>query len=148
MFRFSLMDLAIDQAVKAELVGEVPVGAVISYHQTPLSFAHNMVIANADPTAHAEILAIRQACELLNTHILAGCSMYVTLEPCAMCAKAISLARISKLYFGAYDFKTSAVFHGENMLYCRRDMPEVIGGVKEQQCSSMLTDFFIARRKN
>lgn len=146
MFSFSIMDIAIDAAKRASTAEEVPVGAVIAIGNEIISVAYNRVIEMHDPTAHAEVLAIRDACQKLKTCMLTDCQMYVTLEPCAMCTKAILLSRIKKIYFGAYNFKTGAIFHGENMLYSKQNILEVIGGVKERECSDVLRDFFMARR--
>ena len=147
MFDFDFMDIEINASRKASVNEEVPVGAVITRGNKVISVAYNKVIEMHDPTAHAEILAIREACSKLETCMLTDCQMYVTLEPCAMCTKAILLSRIKKVYFGAYNFKTGAIFHGENMLYSKQNILEVIGGVKERECSDVLRDFFIARRK-
>lgn len=147
MFDFDFMDIAINASRSASVNEEVPVGAVITRGGDVISVAYNRVIEMHDPTAHAEVLAIREACSKLETCMLTDCQMYVTLEPCAMCTKAILLSRIKKVYFGAYNFKTGAIFHGENMLYSKQNILEVIGGVKERECSDVLRDFFVARRK-
>lgn len=140
------MRIAISAAYEADQKGEVPIGAVIVRNGEVISAAHNLVISNNDPTAHAEVVAIREACRKLHTHILDDCEMYVTLEPCAMCAKAILLARMKKLYFGAYNFKAGSIFHGENMVHLFENLLEVIGGVEETTCSLILKRFFEARR--
>jgi cytosine deaminase len=134
------MELAIEEAQKAKLRGSVPIGAVIVRNNMLVSTAGNEVIKNSDPTAHAEILAIRRACFSLKSHIIDDCDIYVTLEPCAMCAQAISLARIRRLYFGAYDTKRGAV----NRWVISRT--EIIGGVSEIQCTKILQNFFSERR--
>ncbi len=146
MFDCSRMDIAVKAAVTALSEGEVPIGAAIFKNGNSIAVEHNRVIALCDPTAHAEVLAIRRACQLLKTNILIDCVMYVTLEPCAMCAKAIMLSKISKIYFGAYNFKTGAIFHGENMIHLHQNILEVIGGVKETECSQVLKHFFLTRR--
>ena len=97
-------------------------------------------------TAHAEILAIRRACTYLKTHMLTECDLYVTLEPCAMCAQAISLARIRRLYFGAYDVKYGAIVHNARVFSHSLHKPEYIGGVLETQCAKILQQFFQKRR--
>lgn len=140
------MRIAISAAYEADRKGEIPIGAVIVSNGEVISAAHNLVISHNDPTAHAEVVAIREACIKLHTHMLGDCEMYVTLEPCAMCAKAILLARMKKLYFGAYNFKTGSIFHGENMVYLFENLLEVIGGVEETACSLILKRFFEARR--
>lgn len=140
------MESAINEAFEASLRGSVPVGALITFENNIISRAGNETIANKDPTAHAEILAIRRACLILDTHILDACNIYVTLEPCAMCAQAISLARIKRLYFGAYDKKYGGVEHGCRVFDHAIHKTEIIGGVFETQCSKILQDFFKKRR--
>ncbi|HZJ11532.1 MAG TPA: nucleoside deaminase, partial [Methyloceanibacter sp.] len=113
-----------------------------------LARAGNRTLALRDPTAHAELLAIRAACELLGSERLISCDLYVTLEPCAMCAAAISFARISRLYFGAADPKGGAVEHGPRFFSqatCHH-APEVIGGLSESKSASLLREFFASRR--
>jgi tRNA(Arg) A34 adenosine deaminase TadA len=143
------MDLALAEAEAARDLGEVPIGAVIvSPSGAVLSRAGNRTLALRDPTAHAELLAIRQACAELGSERLADCDLYVTLEPCAMCAAAISLARIKRLYFGAADPKGGAVEHGPRFFQqptCHH-APEVIGGIGEARASTLLKAFFAARR--
>lgn len=143
------MDAAISQAKKAYEIGEVPVGAIITQNGHVLASSHNLVITNNDPTAHAEIMAVRLACDKLETMYLDDCEIFVTLEPCVMCMKAIILAKIKKLYFGAYSFKTGAVFHEKNMLQCNnRFNLKVVGGLKETECSVLLKNFFISIRED
>jgi tRNA(adenine34) deaminase len=143
------MDLALAEAEAARDLGEVPIGAVIvSPSGVVLSCAGNRTLALRDPTAHAELLAIRQACAELGSERLADCDFYVTLEPCAMCAAAISLARIKRLYFGAADPKGGAVEHGPRFFQqptCHH-APEVIGGIGEARASALLKAFFATRR--
>ncbi|WP_410519515.1 nucleoside deaminase [Candidatus Anaplasma sp. TIGMIC] len=121
---------------------EVPVGAVIVKDKVIISRAHNLTVNDLDPTAHAEILAIRRACSLLSSHILSDCDMYVTLEPCAMCAQAISFARIRRLYFGAYNEKLGGVENGAQVFKHCTHVPEVYGGFFEQENSNVLKEFF------
>ena len=143
------MALALAEAEAARDLGEVPIGAVIvSAEGEVLAAAGNRTLALRDPTAHAELLAIRAACAKFGSERLTGCDLYVTLEPCAMCAAAISFARIRRLYFGAPDPKGGAVEHGPR-LYARptcHHAPEVIGGLSEARATSLLKDFFAARR--
>jgi tRNA(adenine34) deaminase len=143
------MDLAFAQAISARDLGEVPIGAVVvSAGGEVLASAGNSTLALHDPTAHAELLAIRAACAKLGSERLVGCDLYVTLEPCAMCAAAISFARIRRLYFGAPDPKGGAVEHGPRFFAqgtCHH-APEVIGGLGESQAASLLRDFFTRRR--
>ena len=143
------MATALEQARAAAAAGEVPVGAVLlGPDGEVLAAAHNLVEARKDPTAHAEILAIRAAAAALGSPRLADCGLYVTLEPCAMCAQAISLARIRRLYFGAYDPKGGGVEHGARVFShatCHH-APEVYGGLFEAEASALLKDFFQERR--
>lgn len=147
--RSSPMALALDQARAAAERGEAPVGAVIvSQSGDVLAAAGNRTLELKDPTAHAEILAIRAACEKLGNERLNGHDLHVTLEPCAMCAGAISLARIRRLYFGAEDPKGGGVEHGPRFFAqatCHH-APEVYGGIGESEASALLKDFFRARR--
>ncbi len=140
---------ALAEAEAAGLAGEVPIGAVvIGPEGEVLGRAGNRTLARRDPTAHAEMLAIREACEALESERLPGCDLYVTLEPCAMCAAAISFARIRRVYFGAPDPKGGAVEHGPRFFTqatCHH-APEVYGGIAETRAASLLKRFFTARR--
>ena len=138
------MAMALQVAERAAARGEVPVGAVIVQDGKLLVRAGNRVEADKDPTAHAEMLAIRAAAEMLDAPRLPDCDLYVTLEPCAMCAAAISFARIRRLYFGAYDPKGGGVENGTRFFgqpNCHH-APEVFGGIAETECSALLKDFF------
>jgi len=143
------MDLALEEAEAARDLGEVPIGAVVvSTDGEVLARAGNRTLALRDPTAHAELLAIREACARLGSERLTGCDLYVTLEPCAMCAAAISFARIRRLYFGAPDPKGGAIEHGPrffHQLTCHH-APEVLGGIGEAKAAALLKAFFAARR--
>ena len=142
------MDLALDAARQAAERGEVPVGAVIVKDGAVLATAGNRTIADHDPTAHAEILALREAARLIGSERLIECDLYVTLEPCAMCAGAISFARIRRLYFGASDPKGGAVEHGPRFFSqptCHH-APEIYGGLGELDASTLLKEFFKVRR--
>ena len=143
------MDLALDEARAAAGRGEVPVGAVVvDADGSVLAKAGNRTLELRDPTAHAEILAVRAAAEALGSERLIDCDLYVTLEPCVMCAGAISFARIRRLYFGASDPKGGAVEHGPRFFSqptCHHT-PEIYGGIGETASSSLLRDFFAARR--
>ena len=146
----SPMLVALEQARTGFNAEEVPVGAVIIESQTGkiISKAHNRVQQLQDPTAHAEILAIRSASYKVSNARLTNLDLFVTLEPCAMCAHAISLARINKLVFGAYDPKNGGVEHGARIFSnaaCNH-IPEIIGGVYETEASDILREFFKARR--
>jgi tRNA(adenine34) deaminase len=143
------MDLALEQAMRARDLGEVPIGAVVvSADGEVLAGAGNRTLAMRDPTAHAELLAIRAACAKLGSERLTDCDLYVTLEPCAMCAAAISFARIRRLYFGAADVKGGAVEHGPRFFAqatCHH-APEVVGGLGETKAGALLKQFFATRR--
>ncbi len=142
------MQQALDLAQKAASSGEVPVGAVIVQNGNVIAKAHNLTETDNDPSAHAELLAIRAACKFLKSTRLPDCDLYVTLEPCAMCAGLISFARIRRLYFGAYDPKGGGVEHGGRFYQqptCHH-APEVIGGVMESDCALVLKDFFADKR--
>ncbi|MCI0598845.1 MAG: nucleoside deaminase [Beijerinckiaceae bacterium] len=128
--------------------GEVPVGAVIARDGKIVSRAGNQTLRDKDPTAHAEILAIRRACLAEQSERLSGYDIYVTLEPCAMCAAAISLARLRRLYFAAPDAKGGAVEHGPRIFAqpaCHH-APEIYGGIRESEAAEILRSFFAARR--
>ena len=143
------MDLALEQAEHARDLGEVPIGAVVvSATGEVLASAGNRTLVLRDPTAHAELLAIRAACAKLGSERLSDCDLYVTLEPCAMCAAAISFARIRRLYFGASDAKGGAVEHGPRFFAqasCHH-APEVVGGLGETKAATLLKEFFAQRR--
>ncbi|MCX7338524.1 MAG: nucleoside deaminase, partial [Alphaproteobacteria bacterium] len=111
-----------------------------------VSATHNLVKHRNDPTAHAEILAIQRATKILNTPYLENCDIYVTLEPCPMCASAIAWSRLRRLYFGAYDPKGGGVIHGPRVLEYTFQKPEIIGGILEKECGLLLSDFFKNRR--
>lgn len=149
MNHFTLMTAALQQAKLAEQQGEVPVGAILvdeSGHV--VAQGYNLTLQNCDPTAHAEINVIRQACKNLETERLEGFSIYVTLEPCPMCATALSFARIKNIYYGAFDPKGGGIDHGpyvydqETCLH----KPNVYGGILEKECGRVLTDFFRKKR--
>ena len=135
---------ALDEAEAAALRGEVPVGAVIVSDGVIVGRAGNRILELQDPTAHAEILAIREAGQILGSERLIGCDLYVTLEPCTMCAGAISLARINRLYFGASDKKGGGVLQGARFFSqptCHH-RPEIYDGIDEKRSETMLKAFF------
>ncbi len=139
---------AFDAARQAAAAGEVPVGAAVARAGKILAVAGNRTLRDRDPTAHAEILAIRAACRELGQERLVDWDLYVTLEPCAMCAGAISLARVRRLYFGAEDIKGGGVENGPRFFSqptCHHQ-PEVYGGLREIEAATLLRDFFLARR--
>lgn len=139
---------ALQQAEAAFAMGEVPVGAVVVRDGTVIAAARNRVEADQNPQAHAEMLAIAEACRVLGRKWLEDCDLYVTLEPCPMCAGALSLARIRRVYYGAADPKSGGVDHGPRVFAqptCHH-APEVIAGVEERRCGELLTAFFAQRR--
>ena len=142
------MSIALEEARAAGARGEVPVGCVVVRDGTIVARAGNRTIADHDPTAHAELIAIRAAASTLGSERLADCDLYVTLEPCAMCAAAMSFARIRRLYFGAADAKGGAVEHGVCFFAAPtcHHRPEVYGGINESECGELLKSFFQARR--
>ena len=139
---------AIEAAKEALLVNEVPVGAVVVRNGEVVSKAHNTTISDKDPTAHAEINAIRQACKVLQSSRLDDCDLYVTLEPCPMCAQAISASRIRRLYIGALDFKGGGVIHGPKIFSHSTAFHkvEIYDGIHAHECGALLSEFFKARR--
>ena len=143
------MRQAIDQARNAATVGEVPVGAVLVREGRVVATGYNQPIGSHDPTAHAEIRAMRAAAELLGNYRLLDCDLYVTLEPCAMCAGAIMHARIARLVFGARDPKTGACGSVVDLMAEPRlnHHTEVEGGVLADECGALLSEFFAERRR-
>jgi len=144
----SFMDMALDEARAAGRNGEVPVGCVIVRDGKVIARAGNRVIAEHDPTAHAELVAIRAAGAALRSERLEDCDLYVTLEPCAMCAGAIAFARVRRLYYGAADPKGGAVDNGVKFFAAAtcHHRPEVYGGLAEAEASALLKEFFQERR--
>lgn len=148
MPRLNFMEIALEQAERAAGRGEVPVGAVVVRDGDVVAVAGNETLRGFDPTAHAEIVAIRRAAAALASQRLSGCDLYVTLEPCAMCAAAISFARIRRLYFGAFDEKGGAVENGPRFYSqptCHH-APEVYSGIAETASAVLLRRFFGERR--
>lgn len=142
------MRRALDAARDAAAAGEVPVGAVVIRRGETVAVAANASRALNDPTAHAEMLAIRAAAAALGDDRLSDCDLYVTLEPCAMCAGAIALARIARVFWGASDPKGGAVEHGPRLFSqptCHH-RPELFGGIGEAEAAALLRDFFAGRR--
>ncbi|MBO9589307.1 nucleoside deaminase [Devosia sp.] len=143
------MDLALRLAEEAAALGEAPVGAVVVEGDRVLAAMRNQMQALGDPTAHAEMLAIREALKVRGTGRLDGCDLYVTLEPCAMCAGAIAHTRLRRVYFAAEDTKAGAVENGVRLFdqpTCHHK-PEVIGGVSASRAEAMLVDFFKKLRR-
>jgi len=142
------MDLALAEARAAGNRGEVPVGCVIVRGGEVVARAGNRTLSDRDPTAHAEIVAIRQAAALLGTERLSDCDLYVTLEPCAMCAGAVAFARIRRLYYGAADAKGGAVESGIKFFAAPtcHHRPEIYGGLAEAEAAALLKGFFKERR--
>ena len=148
MTALSFMDLALKAAENAANAGEVPIGCVVVRSGEVIATAANRTLTDRDPTAHAEILAIRQAARRIGSERLVDCDLYVTLEPCTMCAAATSLARIRRLYYGAADPKGGAVDSGVRFFAsptCHH-APEVYSSVGETRSATLLRDFFKARR--
>ncbi|HEX5779055.1 MAG TPA: nucleoside deaminase [Xanthobacteraceae bacterium] len=148
MANSNFMDLALLEAAEAGKRGEVPVGCVIVRDGAVIARAGNRTLADKDPTAHAELIALREAARALGSERLTDCDLYVTLEPCTMCAAAISFARIRRLYFGALDRKGGAVdsgvrFYSQPTCHHR---PEIYGGMGETRAVALLKEFFAAKR--
>ncbi len=144
----SFMDLALTQARMAGATGEVPVGCVLVHAGTVIAQSGNRTLTDGDPTAHAEMIAIRRAAATLGNERLVDCDLYVTLEPCTMCAAAISLARIRRLYYGAADPKAGAVENGVRYFSSPTCLhrPQIYGGIGEIEAAKLLQSFFRARR--
>ena len=144
----TFMSIALEEARATALRGEVPVGCVVVRDGEVIARAGNRTLADKDPTAHAELIAIRAAAAKLGSERLTDCDLYVTLEPCAMCAAAMSFARIRRLYFGAADPKGGAVENGVRFFSAAtcHHRPEVYGAINESECVALLKDFFQARR--
>ena len=141
------MLLAIKEAKKAKLIDEVPIGAVIVKDGKVIAKAHNLCEKNANPTHHAELLAINKALKRLNTNRLTGCELYVTLEPCPMCAGAIINAKVSEVIFGAFDIKGGAVSSRVDLFNKGfNHKPTLYEGICEKECAELLTDFFKQKR--
>lgn len=149
-FSNNYMTMALKEAEKAAERGEVPVGAVIVNGLTGevMACCSNQVVESYDPSAHAEVLAIRETCHKLENERLENCDLYVTLEPCPMCAQLISLARIRRLYFAAYDEKGGGVENGPRIFNAKscHHRPEIYGGIGEGEAIKLLRDFFRSRR--
>lgn len=144
----SFMDMALDEARDAARRGEVPVGCVLVRSDEVIARAGNRTLADRDPTAHAEMIAIRDAARRLGSERLDGCDVYVTLEPCAMCAAALSFARIRRLYYGASDPKGGAIENGVQFFSSAscHHRPEIYGGLADEAAGELLTSFFRQRR--
>jgi tRNA(adenine34) deaminase len=144
----SFMDMALEAAERAGKAGEVPIGCVIVRENEVVASAGNRTLTDCDPTAHAEVLALRAAAHAIGSERLTGCDLYVTLEPCTMCAAAISFARIRRLYYGAADPKGGAVDSGVRFFTAPtcHHRPEVYSSVGESEATTLLRDFFKARR--
>ncbi|HEV2750397.1 MAG TPA: tRNA adenosine(34) deaminase TadA [Gemmatimonadales bacterium] len=142
------MAAALDEARRAASSGEVPVGAVVFRDGVVVGRAHNESVARADPTAHAELLAVQRALEALPTDRLTDCSLYVTLEPCAQCAGAIVLAKVGRVVFGAYDPKAGMAGSVDDLLRDPRlnHRVEVVGGIEAEACGGLLQTFFREQR--
>ncbi len=144
------MIFAIYAAKKAEKLGEVPVGALVVRNNKIISIAHNLVRTYNNATAHAEMLAIKKASESTGAYNLSDCEIFTSLEPCAMCAHAISLSRIKHITFGAYDEKSGGLVNGARVLEHSHHKPTIEGGIMKKECSKIMSDFFkkIRAKKN
>jgi tRNA(adenine34) deaminase len=144
----SFMELALEAARAAAAAGEVPIGCVVVSEGRVIAQAGNRTLLDRDPTAHAELLALRAAARVLGSERLVDCDLYVSLEPCTMCAAAISFARIRRLYYGAADPKVGAVENGVRFFSAPTCLhrPEVLGGISEREAAALLGEFFAARR--
>ena len=141
------MDLALAEARRAALAGEVPVGAVVAAGEMTISRGRNAVVGRNDPTAHAEVVALRRACRKRANYRLPDCDLFVTLEPCALCLGAIVQARVRRIVFGALDPKAGAVASVMTFPFGKLNhRPRVTAGVRSEECSRVLKDFFRARR--
>ena len=138
------MHIALKEAMKASIDNEVPVGAVIVHKGKIVSQNHNLVRKNIDPTAHAEILCIRDVAQKLSSYYLNECEIYVTLEPCAMCVQAIAFSKLKRVYFGAYDEKFGAIENGVRFFSANTVsyVPEIYGGLEQAKASKILQEFF------
>ncbi|HLT23517.1 MAG TPA: tRNA adenosine(34) deaminase TadA [Ignavibacteria bacterium] len=148
MMHETWMKQAYREAEKAYEAGEVPIGCVITFQNIVIAKAHNQVETLKDPTAHAELIAITSAAEYLQSKQLLGCSMYVTLEPCSMCAGAIVLAKVENLFFGAYDVKSGACGSVLNITNNKalNHSCNVAGGIMDTECKEILRSFFEVKR--
>ncbi|MFZ1814651.1 MAG: nucleoside deaminase [Rhizobiaceae bacterium] len=144
------MEIALGEAEASAARGEVPVGAVVVREGTIIAQSGNRMSEQKDPTCHAEMLAIRMACEASGNGRLTDCDIYVTLEPCAMCAAAISFARLRRVYYGAEDIKGGAVDNGVRFFASKscHHAPEVYSGIAASRSSQLLRDFFAAKRQD
>ncbi len=142
----SFFEIAFEQAQNAFAHDEVPVGAVLVKDGVVIAAAPNRMRQNSDATAHAEILCLREACQLLKTQQLIDCDLYVTLEPCPMCAGAIANARVRRVFFGAYDEKGGGIDHGARVFEHTLHKPDVVGGINEILCGQLMRDFFQSKR--
>jgi tRNA(adenine34) deaminase len=144
------MGLALEEAKKALVAGEVPIGAIITYKGEIIARGHNLKETYQDPTAHAEMVVIREAAKKLQSWRLDDCTLYVTLEPCPMCAGAIVQARIPTLVYGATDLKAGAVESVVNLVQHKllNHQAEVLAGIREEECKQILQDFFQLKRND
>lgn len=144
------MGLALDEAKKAYRIGEVPIGAIVVKDGEVIAAAHNLRETGHDATAHAEVMAIRKACEKIGHWRLTGATLYVTIEPCPMCAGALVMSRVDRLVYGAADYKAGAVeslFNITNHSGLNHRMA-VTAGVREEECRALMKEFFRERRKS
>ena len=149
MTQNKFMAMAIEEAKKGLKIGEIPIGCVITNKEGKvLARSHNSVVSRKDPVGHAELNAIREACEMINSDRLVDCNIYVTLEPCIMCASAISKAKLKRLYYGADDLKYGSINGNINFFLSKNcnHLPEIYDNICSESCNKLLTDFFKERR--
>ncbi len=144
------MEEALKEARKALELNEIPIGAIVEFQGSILGRGHNLVESQKDPTAHAEMIAIRNAAQVMNNQRLIQCNLYVTIEPCAMCAGAIVLARLKKVYIGTSDPKTGSCGSINNLLQDKRlnHQTEIEFGILQRECQELVKNFFARLRKN
>ncbi|MDP2193566.1 MAG: nucleoside deaminase [Alphaproteobacteria bacterium] len=140
------MGLAIDQAKKAAAMDEVPVGAVIVHQNRVIASSHNLVQHNKNATHHAEMLCIDAACQFFGQKYLMDCDLFVTLEPCPMCAAALAHVKIRRIYFGAYDIKSGGIDHTTHTFQHMCHQPQIYGGISETECQNLLKKYFLEKR--
>jgi len=147
-----IISSALNHAKKASLIGEVPIAAIVFHPETKeiITQTHNLVETLNDPTAHAEMLAIRESCGKIQNKHLNHLAIFITLEPCAMCMQAMCFAQFKTIYFGAYDYKKGAISTHSGIISSRMNnyKPEIFGGFKESECSELISSFFKMIRKD
>lgn len=149
MTQNKFMAMAIEEAKKGLKIGEIPIGCVITNKEDKvLARSHNSVVSRKDPVGHAELNAIREACEIINSDRLVDCNIYVTLEPCIMCASAISKAKLKRLYYGADDLKYGSINGNLNFFISKNcnHLPEIYDNISKTDCENLINNFFKGKR--